>query len=82
VAKILKSSLRPSSCSLKPVIYLPNTILIHCPVNGKRFGKRHIEPDWLLIYEVTSKEVMLFRTGTHSDLFDLIALSRSTCALK
>jgi mRNA interferase YafQ len=30
----------------------------------------HIEPDWLLIYEVTSKEVLLFRTGTHSDLFE------------
>ncbi len=29
----------------------------------------HIEPDWLLIYEVTKDEVRLARTGTHSDLF-------------
>jgi mRNA interferase YafQ len=29
----------------------------------------HIEPDWLLIYEVTAAEVLLIRTGTHSDLF-------------
>ena len=29
----------------------------------------HIEPDWLLIYDVTPVEVMLIRTGTHSDLF-------------
>jgi mRNA interferase YafQ len=29
----------------------------------------HIEPDWLLIYTVTEAEVVLFRTGTHSDLF-------------
>ena len=29
----------------------------------------HIEPDWLLLYEVTDKEVKLARTGTHSDLF-------------
>ena len=29
----------------------------------------HIEPDWLLIYEVTDDEVLLARTGTHSDLF-------------
>lgn len=29
----------------------------------------HIEPDWLLIYAVTEKEVLLIRTGTHSDLF-------------
>jgi mRNA interferase YafQ len=30
----------------------------------------HIEPDWLLIYDVTDKEVLLIRTGTHSDLFE------------
>jgi mRNA interferase YafQ len=29
----------------------------------------HIEPDWLLIYEVTNDAVKLSRTGTHSDLF-------------
>ncbi|MDR3423763.1 MAG: type II toxin-antitoxin system YafQ family toxin [Alphaproteobacteria bacterium] len=29
----------------------------------------HIEPDWLLIYEVTDDAVLLARTGTHSDLF-------------
>ncbi len=29
----------------------------------------HIEPDWLLIYEVTEDAVKLARTGTHSDLF-------------
>ena len=29
----------------------------------------HIEPDWLLIYEVTDREVILHRTGTHSELF-------------
>jgi mRNA interferase YafQ len=30
----------------------------------------HIEPDWLLIYDITETAVELFRTGTHSDLFD------------
>ena len=29
----------------------------------------HIEPDWLLIYKLTSKELILVRTGSHSDLF-------------
>lgn len=29
----------------------------------------HIEPDWLLIYEVTDELVILYRTGSHSDLF-------------
>lgn len=29
----------------------------------------HIEPDWLLVYEVTDELVILYRTGTHSDLF-------------
>ena len=30
----------------------------------------HIEPDWLLIYTITPVEVLLIRTGTHSDLFE------------
>ena len=31
----------------------------------------HIQPDWLLIYEISDKELILYltRTGTHSDLF-------------
>jgi mRNA interferase YafQ len=30
----------------------------------------HIEPDWLLIYRMTEKELILIRTGSHSDLFE------------
>lgn len=30
----------------------------------------HIEPDWLLIYLLSGTELVLVRTGTHSDLFD------------
>ncbi len=31
----------------------------------------HIAPDWLLIYEIMEKELVLYltRTGSHSDLF-------------
>jgi mRNA interferase YafQ len=29
----------------------------------------HIEPDWLLIYKLTPEELILARTGSHSDLF-------------
>ena len=31
----------------------------------------HIAPDWLLIYELANKDLILYltRTGTHSDLF-------------
>jgi mRNA interferase YafQ len=31
----------------------------------------HITPDWLLLYELSNSEVILYltRTGTHSDLF-------------
>lgn len=34
-------------------------------------GKRecHIQPDWLLIYEIDGHFLYLNRTGTHSDLF-------------
>lgn len=30
----------------------------------------HIEPDWLLIYELTEDELVLIRTGSHADLFE------------
>ncbi len=31
----------------------------------------HIEPDWLLVYQILQKKLVLrfIRTGTHSDLF-------------
>ena len=31
----------------------------------------HIAPDWLLVYQVNDRELVLYlmRTGTHSDLF-------------
>jgi len=39
---------------------------------GQYAGTRecHIEPDWLLIYELAPGEVILVRTGTHADLFE------------
>ena len=38
---------------------------------GNYQGSRelHIEPDWLLIYRINAGELILERTGTHSDLF-------------
>ncbi len=38
---------------------------------GQYKGTRecHLEPDWLLIYESTEGEIILIRTGSHSDLF-------------
>ncbi|HEL0567460.1 TPA: type II toxin-antitoxin system YafQ family toxin [Streptococcus equi subsp. zooepidemicus] len=35
------------------------------------FRECHLKPDWLLIYKVETDNLvlMLFRTGTHSDLF-------------
>ena len=42
-------------------------------LSGTYKGTRecHVEPDWLLIYEVADDELILYltRTGTHSDLF-------------
>jgi len=37
----------------------------------KGFWECHIEPDWLLIYDLADPAVLaLHRTGTHSDLFE------------
>lgn len=39
--------------------------------NYKGCRECHITPDWLLIYEFSDNELILYltRTGTHSDLF-------------
>jgi mRNA interferase YafQ len=41
------------------------------PLKGDWVGYSdlHVEPDWVLLYRVTEAELMLARTGTHSDLF-------------
>ena len=40
-------------------------------LSGIYIGRRecHIEPDWLLIYKITSGRIIFERAGTHSDLF-------------
>ena len=40
-------------------------------LKGEFAGVRdcHIEPDWLLLYEITDEAIKLYRTGSHSDLF-------------
>jgi mRNA interferase YafQ len=35
----------------------------------KSFRDCHIEPDWILIYQLTEDKLILERTGSHSDLF-------------
>jgi mRNA interferase YafQ len=37
--------------------------------NWKDHRDCHIEPDWLLIYRITSEDLYLERTGSHSELF-------------
>jgi mRNA interferase YafQ len=36
----------------------------------KNFRDCHIEPDWVLVYQVTDDELILVRVGSHSELFD------------
>jgi mRNA interferase YafQ len=42
------------------------------PLGGQWSGwwDCHVEPDWVLICKKTPTELILGRTGTHSDLFD------------
>ena len=41
------------------------------PLSGNWAKRRdcRIEPDWILIYKVEGDDLILERTGTHSDLF-------------
>lgn len=51
---------------------LPSQYLDH-PLSGNYKGHRecHILPDWLLVYKIDRRELLLTltRTGTHSELF-------------
>jgi mRNA interferase YafQ len=50
---------------------LPRTYRPHkLSGNWAHVWECHIEPDWLLIYDVDDEEVQLIRTGTHADLFE------------
>lgn len=42
-------------------------------LSGNYAGYRecHITPDWLLIYRQDNNELLLYRTGTHADLFGM-----------
>lgn len=58
-------------CSGQP---LPEKYRDHPLVNSRDYkGMRecHIDPDWLLVYQIVQETLILrlIRTGTHSDLF-------------
>jgi len=35
-----------------------------------RYRECHLEPDWLLMYQVTTDWLILVRLGSHSELFE------------
>ena len=35
----------------------------------KKYRDCHIEPDWILIYQITDNELNLIRIGSHAELF-------------
>ena len=53
---------------------LPVKYMEHSLVNSRNYKNMrelHIEPDWFLVYQIESEELILklIRTGSHSDLF-------------
>ena len=53
---------------------LPESYRDHNLVNSRNYKEMrecHIEPDWLLVYQIVNDTLILklIRTGTHSDLF-------------
>lgn len=53
---------------------LPKQYRDHALVNSRNYKNMrecHIEPDWLLVYQIVQETLILklIRTGSHSDLF-------------
>ena len=49
---------------------LPKKLLDHAlKGNWINYRELHIEPDWLLVYQIEDNIVLLARTGSHSELF-------------
>lgn len=48
-----------------------DAVYLDHPLKGQYHGKRdcHLEPDWILIYALEGEDLVLYRTGSHSDLF-------------
>jgi len=54
-------------CASEPLPPIARPHLLHGEWRGH--WECHIAPDWLLIYKITTNEIILARTGTHADLF-------------
>ena len=74
--KKLKSSNRNEDDLLDVIDFLSNEEALDTKyrdhaLTGNYVGHRecHLAPDWLLIYRTTETELVLVRTGSHSELF-------------
>lgn len=67
-------------CNMALLATVVDTLLIPAPLppvnkdyplsgNWANHQECHIQSDWLLIYRIDGNELMLYRTGTHADLF-------------
>lgn len=59
------------------VIILSEKLPLHMKYRNHKLGgdyegcwELHIEPDWLLVYQIEGNVLKLVDTGTHSDLFE------------
>lgn len=49
---------------------LPEKYKDHALINYQEYRECHIKPDWLLIYKIIEDELILYRLGSHSELFN------------
>ena len=54
-----------------PATLPPQNVDHNLSGNYAGFRECHVEPNWLLIYRQEGNELLLYRTGTHADLFGL-----------
>lgn len=65
IQQLLKIFSELENSGIVPSKYRPHKLI----GNYNGYWECHIQPDWLLIWYMKGNEIVLTRTGTHSDLF-------------
>ena len=70
---VITMILNNASQGVEPCLLLPKKYRLHKLIgNYNGLWECHIEPDWVLVFDIDNNAIILERTGSHSDIFNKI----------